>query len=333
MITWGMVGNSHDASLAVFETKIAGLTDRLKTKLKWAGLAKDFTGVPNDPDFNWTMLETARQTYGSPDLIVWYEKPFLKTLRQFRAGQGWNWKENNIKKYLARWDIDCKIVYAKHHEAHAAYGYYTSPFMERSATVICLDSIGEFETLTIWNGEKRKLKSVYSQSYPHSVGLFYSAMTQRCGLVANRDEYKIAEMAKKGNDSLVGLVTKAFIDDELDGAIPGVHFKHNLHKGCNWFMPELTSKKDMNNLAYATQAVYERILKSLSDWCIKNLPSKNLILVGGCALNKQANETISQDWKNIYVPKNPGDPGSCIGAVLSKTKKHLDIPDNIWYNK
>ena len=53
MITWGVVGNSHDASLAVFETKRRGLgPNRSKTELLWASLSKDFSGVPNDPDFN-----------------------------------------------------------------------------------------------------------------------------------------------------------------------------------------------------------------------------------------------------------------------------------------
>ena len=67
MITWGMVGNSHDASLAVF----------VDEKPVWACMAKDFSDVDNDPDFNWTMLESARQTYGAPDKIIWYEKPWL----------------------------------------------------------------------------------------------------------------------------------------------------------------------------------------------------------------------------------------------------------------
>ena len=49
-ITWGMVGNSHDASLAVFNTHVAGLTDHYKTDLLWASLAKDFSDVPNDPN-------------------------------------------------------------------------------------------------------------------------------------------------------------------------------------------------------------------------------------------------------------------------------------------
>ena len=112
--------------------------------------------------------------------------------------------------------------------------------------------------------------------------------------------------------------------------MPGVHFKFNLHRGGRHILPEL---KDEIEMAYATQEVYERILQSNSNWCKKKLPSRNLIITGGCALNKQANQSIESDWDNLYVPKNPGDPGSCIGAVASKLKKHLDYSENIWYNK
>ncbi len=321
MITWGMVGNSHDASLACF----------VDDKLWWACMAKDFSKVDNDPDFNWTMIEAANQAYGKPDKIVWYEKPFWKTTRQLYAGQGWLAKENNIKKYLSQWDITAPIEYAWHHHAHAAYGYYTQK--ELDASILVMDSIGEWESLTIWKGDGPNLKKVYSQKYPHSVGLFYSAMTQRCGLVPNKDEYMIAGMAKKGDARLVGLVEKELLHNNLDGCLPGVHFKHNLHKGCKWLLPDMQSKKDLNNLAYATQFLYEKILKSNSDWCLKNLPSKNLIITGGCALNKQANQKIEKDWNSLWIPKNPGDPGSCIGGVLSKLKKHVDYSDKVWYNK
>ena len=110
MITWGMVGNSHDASLAVFDND----------DLLWASLSKDFSGVPNDPNFNWTQIEVARQSFGPPQKVVWYERPFLKTLRQWRAGQGWLLKENDIKAYLDEWGINCKIEYTQHHLSHAA---------------------------------------------------------------------------------------------------------------------------------------------------------------------------------------------------------------------
>ena len=57
MIRWGMVGNSHDASLAVFDNN----------RLLWAALSKDFSGVPHDPDPNQNMLDVALSSYGKPD--------------------------------------------------------------------------------------------------------------------------------------------------------------------------------------------------------------------------------------------------------------------------
>lgn len=137
MITWGMVGNSHDASLAVFD----------ENRLLWAALSKDFSGIPHDPDPNQEMLDEALRNYGKPAEIYWYERPFLKSLRQLRAGQGWRFKENNIRKYLSQWGVPPKIKYTQHHLSHAAYAYYTQPHDD--CAVICLDSIGEFETLTI----------------------------------------------------------------------------------------------------------------------------------------------------------------------------------------
>lgn len=321
MITWGMVGNSHDASMACF----------IDDRPVWACMAKDFDHAKmrdHHPDFHWTMIEVANQSYGRPDKIVWYEKPFWKTTRQWWAGQGWLAKENDIKRYLNYWGVKAPIEYAWHHHAHASYGYYTSGF--DNATILCMDSIGEWECLTIWKGEGNKLKKVYTQKYPHSVGLYYSAMTQRCGLEPNKEEYKITQMAKGAKGTYTDLLQKTVIKDPLDGNMPGVHFNFNLHRGGKHILPEL---EDQIEMAYATQAVYERILKSNSDWCRKRLPSKNLIITGGCALNQQANQTIEKDWDNLYVPKNPGDPGSCIGAVASKIQKHLDYSENIWYNK
>ena len=133
MIKWGMVGNSHDASLAVFDDN----------KLLWASLAKDFSDVPHDPDPNWTQISVALQSYGPPQQIYWYERPMLKTLRQWWAGQGWLYKENNIKEYLARWDITAPITYTTHHLSHAAYAYYTQPYdMEY---VLDLDCCARFD--------------------------------------------------------------------------------------------------------------------------------------------------------------------------------------------
>ena len=234
MITWGMVGNSHDASLAIFNNN----------DLYWASLSKDFSGVPNDPDFNWTQIEVARQSFGPPQKVIWYERPFLKTLRQWRAGQGWLKEENNIKAYLEGWGLTCPIEYTQHHLSHAAYAYYTQPHDD--CAVICLDSIGEFETLTIWHGKDNKLKKIHSQGYPHSLGLFYSAMTQRIGLEPQRDEYLVTEYAKKGRGhELMHLMLQEIIKVNQESNKPSIRMRENLHRGCMWWQPELTSKQDM----------------------------------------------------------------------------------------
>lgn len=325
MIIWGMVGNSHDASLAVFETKVAGLTDKYKTKLLWASLAKDFSGVANDPDPNRKQIMEALK-YGVPEYIQWYELPLLKTLRQWRAGQGWLRKENDIYDYLSEHGINKPIKYTKHHHSHAAYAYYTQPHDD--CAVICLDSIGEFETLTIWHGKNNKLKQIHSQGYPHSLGLFYSAMTQRMGLTAQRDEYLVAQWAKKGNPKrLSHLMRKEIINVDHEARKPQrIKMRENLHRGCNWWRPELTTQQGMYDIAAATQAVFEYAVNVLSIWAKVETGSSNVALAGGGALNRDAIDKIGHHWDNVWVPHNPGDPGSCIGAVLAQTKtRELDV--------
>lgn len=322
MIKWGMVGNSHDASLAVFDDD----------KLLWASLAKDFSDVPNDPHINWTQFEVARQSFGPPSEVVWYERPFLKTLRQWRAGQGWLYKENDIKSYIGRYGLYCPVSYTQHHLSHAAYAYYTQPHDD--CAVVCLDSIGEFETLTIWHGKDNKLKKIHSQGYPHSLGLFYSAMTQRMGLVPQRDEYLVTEWAKKGEGTrLMNTMLEEIVKVNQDWYRPYIRMRHNLHRGCNWWRPELKSKQDMYDIAAATQAVFEYCIKILSNYAhYKTNSGKAIAFAGGGAMNKKAMDQVRKDWDNVWIPTNPGDPGSCIGAVLAKTKTKIEL-DKQWYQK
>ena len=320
MITWGCVGNSHDASLAVFSYD----------QLVWAGLAKDFSGVPNDPHLNTELRSYATERWGYPSYIVWYERPVLKSIRQLWAGQGWLFKENNIELYFKDRGIkNPSIIYTQHHHSHAAYAYYTQP--HENCAVICLDSIGEFETLTIWHGKNGKLKKVYSQGYPHSPGLFYSAMTQRLGLVAQRDEYMVADMGK-GHDPehFRNMMMSEIITKMPTYADPSWKFKQNLHRGCRWLRTEIDSRRGLGLLAATTQAVFEDALEGLSLWAQVYTGSKNLALAGGGALNSQAVNKIKPYWNNVHVPKNPGDPGSCIGAVLARSRQFTNI-DKVWY--
>jgi carbamoyltransferase len=174
MIAWGISANSHDAALAVF----------CGGKLVFASHSERFSGIKNDRDLNRDLVAHAKQ-FGNPDRIYWYENPYKKTLRQLWAGQGWKAKDNDIEIYMARYEINAPITYVNHHHSHAAAGYYTSGYDD--ACIVVIDAIGEFETLTIWQGSGNKLKKVYSQGYPNSLGLWYSSMTQRCHLKPNEE--------------------------------------------------------------------------------------------------------------------------------------------------
>lgn len=320
-VTWGLVGNSHDASMAVFHN----------TDLMWASLAKDFTKVPHEPNLSSEQRIYAIEKYGWPDSVVWYERPLLKTLRQWQAGQGFLLKENNIKQYLFSWGIRrVPIAYTQHHHSHAAYAYYTQPHDD--CAVICIDSIGEFETLTVWHGKDGKLNKIYSQGYPHSLGLFYSAMTQRAGLVPQRDEHLVSQWAKQGDPRrLSQLIRDELIDvDHNYKSQSLVRMRENLHRGCMWWRPELQTQQDMYDIAAATQAIFVYAVNVLSVWAKVQTASPNLALSGGGALNREAVESIKPHWNFVWVPPNPGDPGSCIGAVLAKTKTFTYV-DNTWY--
>ena len=311
MNIWGISANSHDAAVSVWHDK----------ELKFAAHSERYSGIKNDGNLHAGLLQEAH-TFGAPDLIVWYEDPLKKTARQFYAGQGFKWKENNIKDYLASYGLTQKVVYRQHHESHAAAGYYTSGY--KDATVIVIDSIGEFECLTVWEGEGNSLKKVYSQSYPHSIGIWFSAMTQRCGLKPNEEEYILMGMAAYGDPNRL----KADIYNDFFESVkaPEIKFKRNLHRGCPDWRLDLLSVQDVYDIAAATQQIYTELLQELSQWANEKLKSNNLILMGGCALNCVANSTITGDWERVWIMPNPGDAGSAVGAVCAYLGEQVTWP-------
>lgn len=311
MITWGISANSHDAALAVFKDE----------KLVFASHSERYSCVKNDPHLNLSLVHNAKR-FGKPDLVCWYEKPWLKSLRQVYAGQGLHLKENNIKDYLSKFNISAPVVTEKHHRSHAAAGYFTSGF--DNACVLVIDAIGEFETLTIWKADKNKLEQVYSQIYPHSLGLWYSAMTQRCGLKPNEEEYILMGMSALGDPLRL---LDVILGDFFEWSWPQMfNMKRNLHRGCKDWRPYLSSQKDIYDIAAATQRAYEIVFAKMLHYAKHVTGNTNLVLMGGCALNCVANNQAYNYFKNVWIMPNPGDAGSSIGAVLSHWNKHITWP-------
>ena len=185
MIIYGISANEHDASLAVVRDE----------DILFASNAERYSRKKNDPYLNESLIAEARG-YGEPDLIVWYEKPLLKRTRKLWAGQYKDVLRSDGSTYLRQFNFDAPVRYVGHHESHAASGFFTSPFDK--AAILIVDAIGEWDTISAWEGCGRSLKKFWSQRYPHSLGLLYSAFTQRVGLKPNEEEYILMSMAAYG---------------------------------------------------------------------------------------------------------------------------------------
>jgi carbamoyltransferase len=167
------------------------------------------------------------------------------------------------------------------------------------------------------------MKKLYSQKYPHSIGLWYSAMTQRIGLKPNEEEYILMGMAAYGNpNKYFDRINNDFFYTSVTG---WPKLQRNLHRGCMDWQPNL-HPDEYFHIAASTQEVYEFQLRKILKLARLTAPNENLVFMGGCALNCKANDIIFDYFKNVWIMPNPGDAGSSIGAVLAKTKKHIDWP-------
>ena len=169
MIILGVNETSHDASVSLIENG----------KIIFAGHAERYSKQKNDWYINDSLVNDAL-SYGAPNAIAYYEKPLLKASRLFLKGGAGEWRPKFNIDGIPRKSFS-------HHYSHACAGYYTSSFTD--AAIVVLDSIGEYNTSTIWVGEGEKIKLKFKQNYPVSFGLFYSAFTQLVGLMPNQEEY------------------------------------------------------------------------------------------------------------------------------------------------
>ena len=305
----GINALNHDAAVSVIEDD----------KILFAAHSERYSKIKNDCFLNDDIMNEAL-SFGEPDIVSYFERPWLKKTRQLYAGQ-YNevfQNENTPKEYLKRWIGDKKIQYVQHHESHASAGYYTSPFDE--ACIVVIDAIGEWETVTIWYGEGNELHKRWSQKYPKSLGLFYSAMTQRLGLKPQEDEYILMGMDAWGRRSRI---MRDIIYNDL------VKSNINLHRGCEWwdseFYPDDNSEQWKFDIASNTQWICEDEIMKIMKIAKQVVPeSRDLVFMGGVALNCVANEKVASYWDDIWIMPNPGDAGSSLGCAARVYGKKLN---------
>jgi carbamoyltransferase len=298
-IILGINETTHDASVSLIQDG----------KILFAGHAERYSKKKNDWFTNRELIKDALQ-YGYPDQIAYYEKPLLKKTRLILRGGfggGKPWFESTELGDLPRKNFS-------HHRSHASAGYYTSPFDD--AVIVVLDAIGEWDTCSVWVGEGDKIKRVYSDIYPFSFGLFYSAFTQLIGLMPNQEEYIMMGMAAYGNpERYAAKVSNYFISHDMQ--------KYNFHRGIvDWNEP--ITEEDKFDIAAAVQYVYELRLLEFMKLAKANTGKSNLVFMGGCALNSSANTSLWSIFKDIWIMPNPGDAGSSLGAAAALYGKHID---------
>lgn len=296
---------NHDAAISVIEDG----------NILFAAHSERYSRQKNDMYLNDSIINEAF-SYGKPDKIAYYERPWIKKSRQLYAGQ-YNevFNLNNLpSKYLSPWLKEYKIHYVDHHLSHAAAGYYTSPYDE--AAILVIDGIGEWDVLTIWHGKGNDIKKIYSVKYPHSLGLFYSAATQAINLKPCEEEYILMGMSAWGKDKH----WKQFKNDLFDSD-KLLRLNHNIHRGIGSYSKEW----DRFDVAASTQTLTEYILDKIINHTKQLLPNvDNLVYMGGCALNCVANgKILPKYYSNHWIMPNPGDAGSSLGAAAALYKKSI----------
>ena len=267
-------------------------------------------------------------------------------------------KTRNIKTTIAGIfnlddkEIKANLVNIEHHKAHIASSFFVSPF-ER-ASLFSADGLGDFAS-TMWGGgEGNKMKIAGDISFPHSLGLYYTAITQYLGFCSFGDEYKVMGLAAYGTPEYKDefekilkysggmkfelglryfLHHKKLVDMNFEAGYPALDilFSEYLEKRLG-----PARKKDEpveerhKNIAASLQSRIEEIIFSLLNELYRQNNLDTLCLSGGVAFNCVANGKIytRAPFKNIYIPPAPGDAGLAIGAAYYLWHEILGKPRN-----
>jgi carbamoyltransferase len=234
-----------------------------------------------------------------------------------------------------------KIKFIEHHQAHLASSFLVSP-MDKAA-ILSVDGFGDFSS-TAWGiGHNNELKIMGRTLFPHSLGLFYMAITQFLGFLNYGDDYKVMGLAAYGNPTYekeMAELVRLLPQGQFQLNLP--YFKHhtqNVKYEWNNTIPQIGkiySKKLWNllgperqpgdqitgyhqDIAHSLQFTYERVLFHILNYLYSVTRSENLCMAGGCAMNSVANGKIRENtsFKNLYIQSAPGDAGGAIGAAMA----------------
>ena len=289
------------------------------------------------------------------DFVAFYEKPILKFDRLIEtylafAPDGFKsfrsaipvwvkeklFQERELKRGL-RGQFNRRLVYAMHHNSHAASAFFPSPFEE--AAILTMDGVGEWATASYGAGRGNKIQITHEQKFPHSLGLLYSAFTYYCGFKVNSGEYKLMGLAPYGQPRYVDRIVGTMVEVEDDGSIwmDMSYFNYcqgltmtseKFHRafGAPPRLPESPITEREMDIAASIQKVTEDVMLKAARHVHAQTGLPNLCLAGGVALNCVANGRIQREgpFENIWVQPASGDAGGALGAALHVWHQLLD---------
>ena len=237
--------------------------------------------------------------------------------------------------------VSGKLEAVEHHMSHLASAFLVSPF--EKAVVVSVDGFGDFASAAWGIGHGTRIEVDGKIFFPHSIGVFYQALTQFIGFPNYGDEYKVMGLAPYGAPKhLAAMEEIVHLTNEGKFELNLRYFRHDKEKiEYEWsngepnvgrlYTPALeellgpSRKKDdeltqfHKDLARSIQAMYEKAFFHLLNHLHSKYRLDNLALAGGCAMNSVANGKVFSNtpFKKLYIQSAAGDAGGAIGAAMA----------------
>ena len=323
-----------------------------------------FTRKKGDASFPKNAIRFCCESAGIvPSDLAWvgfYDKPILKFeriletylgvvpkgFRSFlKAGPLWVKEKLHMEKHIRKELLyRGEILYAEHHESHAASAFFPSPFKE--AAILTMDGVGEWTTSSIGVGRNNDVRLIKELHWPDSLGLLYSAFTYYTGFKINSGEYKVMGLAPYGKPKYVDLIYRELIDLREDGSFTLNQRYFNYLSGLTMTngafaglfgpprQPESKITQREMDLARSIQDVCEEVMLRMARSAHQETGLENLCLAGGVALNCVGNGRILREgpFKNIWIQPAAGDAGGSLGVAQLIWYQHLQKPRTVEAN-
>jgi carbamoyltransferase len=290
------------------------------------------------------------------EAVAFYDKPLLKFERILetylgvaprgfgsflKAGPLWIKEKLYTDRAIrgALDDFDGRVLYAEHHESHAASAFYPSPFNE--AAILTVDGVGEWATASIGRGSGPEIELISELHWPDSLGLLYSAFTYHAGFKVNSGEYKVMGLAPYGKPVYVQAIYDNLVDLRADGSFKLNQKYFNYLSGLTMTSkafsdlfggppraPESPLTQREMDLARSIQDVCEEIVLRMVNTAHRETGATNLCLAGGVALNAVANGRVMREgpFEQIWIQPAAGDAGGALGAAMLAWHRYLEQP-------